>query len=97
MIKIGDIRRLQSQFEDAVKSYQEGIGLARLAKRADYETEALAHLALSELLMGKTVAAKDHASRSVTLGANCSRRQNIWTKSPVELVVASLRGSGRQF
>ena len=73
-IRLADISRQRNQFDQATKMYQSAIELAQRAKRTDYETLALARLALTELLTKKVDAAKDHVGRAVQLGPNCGNR-----------------------
>jgi len=73
-IKMGDIHRLEHQWQQAVPIYQNAIELAQRAKRTDYQTKALARLAISELSAGDTNAAADHIREAVRLGATCGNK-----------------------
>src|SRR5208283_4805122 len=48
--------------------------LAKHANRTDYQTNALSNLAYSELQLGETDAAEEHAGEAVHLGANCGNK-----------------------
>ncbi len=70
-VKLGDIQRYLNHWAQAVSEYQVALQLAELAKRADYQTKALAELAFSEMNAGSTDAAADHVAEAVRLGAHC--------------------------
>jgi len=70
-IRLADIQRQRNKFDQATTMYQTAIELAQRAKRSDYETLAVARLALTDLLMNKVDAARDHAGRAVKLGPGC--------------------------
>ena len=71
MDKLATIQRLLNQFRQAAQMYQSAIDLAKRANRTDYQTTALADLAYSELQLGESDAAEEHAREAVRLGANC--------------------------
>jgi CHAT domain-containing protein len=72
--KMGDIQRLQHQLGQAITIYKSAIELAKRANRTDYQTEALARLAFSELETGATDAAEEHIHEALRLGANCGNK-----------------------
>jgi CHAT domain-containing protein len=73
--KIATIQRLQSQWQSAAELYQAAIELGKRANRTDYQTTALADLAFSELQLGQSDAAEEHAREAVQLGANCGNQK----------------------
>jgi CHAT domain-containing protein len=72
--KMGDIQRFLNQWGQAVPIYKSAIDLAKRANRTDYQTEALARLAYSELRIGETDAAEGHLREALRLGANCGNK-----------------------
>ena len=72
--KTGDIQRYLSQWGQAVTIYKSAFELAKRANRTDYQTEALARLAFSELKTGETDAAGEHIREALRLGANCGNK-----------------------
>ena len=75
VVKIATIQRLQSQWQAAAQLYQAAIELAKRANRTDYQTTALADLAFTELQLGQSDAAEEHAREAVRLGANCGNQK----------------------
>jgi len=73
-IKIANIQRLVNQWRQAATIYQAAIELAKSSNRSDYQTTALSNLAYSELQLGETDAAEEHALQAVSLGANCGNK-----------------------
>ncbi len=73
-IKMGDIQRLENQWQQSVPIYQTAIELAQRANRTDYQTKALARLAFAELRIGDQGAAVDHIREAVRLGVNCGNK-----------------------
>jgi tetratricopeptide (TPR) repeat protein len=53
---------------------QSAIKLAQGSNSVDYQTKALARLAYSELKVGETDSAGEHAREAVRLGANCGNK-----------------------
>jgi len=72
--KMGDIQRFLNQWGQAVPIYKSAIDLAKRANRTDYQTEALARLAYSELRIGEADAAEGHLREALRLGANCGNK-----------------------
>jgi CHAT domain-containing protein len=72
--KLGDIQRYLNQWGQAVPIYKSAIDLAKRANRTDYQTEALARLAFSELKIGETDAAEEHLREALRLGPNCGNK-----------------------
>src|SRR5579864_4864304 len=75
VVKIASIQRMQSQWQPAAQLYQAAIELAKRANRTDYQTTALADLAYTELQLGQSDAAEEHAREAVRLGANCGNQK----------------------
>ena len=73
-VKIATIQRLLNQWQQAATIYQGAIELAKHASRTDYQTTALSNLAYSELQLGQTDAAEQHAQDAVRLGAGCGNK-----------------------
>ena len=73
--KLANIQRLLNQWRQAVPIYQTALQLAKLAGRTDYQTTALSNLSLSELQLGETDAAEEHAREAVRLGADCGNKE----------------------
>jgi len=97
-IKIATIERLVNQFRDAATIYQQAIQLAQRARRQDYETTALSNLSYSELQLGETDAAEEHAREAVRVGANCGNRdfyfEALNTAGEVEVKRGNLVAAG---
>ncbi len=68
--KIATIQRLLNQHRQAIHTYQSAIELAKLGHRTDYQTIALSNLSYSELRVGDSDAAEQHAREAVRLGTN---------------------------
>jgi CHAT domain-containing protein len=68
---LAEILRSLNQFEQAIPIYRQADDLAQKARRADYETRALARMAFSEMRVKQLDAAADHAQKAVSLGPNC--------------------------
>ena len=96
-VKIAHIQRLQNQFRQAATIYQGAIQLAQRANRTDYQTTALSYLAYSELQLGDTDAAAQHAREAVTLGATCGNQdfyfEALNTAAEVEVKRGNLAGA----
>jgi CHAT domain-containing protein len=73
-IKLGNIKQLRSEFNQAATDYQTAIELAQRANRIDYETKALARIAYVELQLDRMDAAKDHSRQAMDLGVNCGNK-----------------------
>jgi CHAT domain-containing protein len=73
-IKMGDILRYNNLWSDGLALYQKAIEWAKLAKRLDYQTKALSHLAYSEMQSGGIDAARGHARDAMRLGETCGNR-----------------------
>lgn len=97
-IKIATIQRLLNQWQQAVPVYQTAIALAQRAKRPDYQTTALANMAYSELQIGETDSAEEHAHEAVRVGADCGNKnfyfEALDTASEVEVKRGDLTAAG---
>ena len=92
-IKIAHIQRLENQFRQAATVYQGAIQLAQHANRTDYQTTALSYLAYSELQLGDTDAATQHAREAVSLGANCGNKDFYFEALNTAAEVEAKRGN----
>src|SRR6516164_2795005 len=92
-VKIAHIQRLQNQFRQAATVYQGAIQLAQRANRTDYQTTALSYLAYSELQLGDTDAATQHAREAVSLGANCGNKDFYFEALNTAAEVEAKRGN----
>lgn len=97
-IKIATIQRLLNQWRQAVPIYQAAIELAKLARRTDYQTTALSDLSYTELQLGETDAAEEHAREAVRLGADCGNKsfyfEALSTAGEVEVKRGNLVAAG---
>jgi tetratricopeptide (TPR) repeat protein len=97
-IKIATTQRLLNQFRQAASLYQASIELAKRANRADYQTAALSNLAYSELQLGETDAAEEHAREAMRLGASCGNKsfyfEALDTAGEVEVKRGNLVAAG---
>jgi CHAT domain-containing protein len=91
--KMGDIQRYVNQWGQAVPIYKSAIDLAKRANRTDYQTEALARLAFSELKIGETDAAAEHIREAVRLGPNCGNKNFYFEALDVAGQVEVKRGN----
>lgn len=92
-IKLATIQRLLNQWQQAVSLYQGAIELAKRANRPDYQTTALANLAYSQLQLGETDAATEHAREAVRVGANCGDKEFYFEALDVAGEVEAKRGN----
>jgi CHAT domain-containing protein len=92
-IKIAHIQRLQNQFRQAATIYKGAIELAQHANRADYQTTALSYLAYSELQLGDTDAAEQHAREAVSVGANCGNKDSYFDALNTAAEIEAKRGN----
>ena len=70
-INLGDILRYVNRWAEAIPVYQLAGQYAQKARRADYETKALARLAFAEMRTNQVDAAGGHAEQAVRVGADC--------------------------
>jgi len=91
--KIATIQRLLNQFRQAATIYQGAIELARHANRTDYQTAALSYLAYTELQLGDTDAAEQHAREAVRLGENCGNKGFYFDALDVAAEIEVKRGN----
>jgi CHAT domain-containing protein len=91
--KIGDIQRFLNQWSQAVLIYKSASDLARRANRTDYQTEAFARLAFSELRTGETDSAEQHIRDAVRLGPNCGNKNFYFEALDVAGQVEVKRGN----
>ena len=96
-LKIGHIQRLQNQLSRAAILYQGAFQLAQHANRADYQTTALSYQAYTELQLGDTDAAAQHAREAVTLGAASGNKDSYFealnTAAEIEVKRGNLAGA----
>ena len=97
-IKIATIQRLVNQWRQAATIYQAAIELAKRSNRPDYQTTALSNLAYSELQLGETDAAEEHAREAVSLGADCGNKgyyfEALDTAAEIEVKRGNLVAAG---
>jgi CHAT domain-containing protein len=70
-INLGDILRYVNRWSDAVPLYQLAGQFAQKARRADYETKALARLAFAQMRTNQVDLAAENVDQAVRLGAGC--------------------------
>jgi CHAT domain-containing protein len=92
-IKVGDVKRLRMQWQQAEPDYKTGLNLAQTAKRRDYQTKALTRLAYSELRTGETDAAAGHIREAVQLGSSCGNEDFYFEALDVAGEVEVARGN----
>jgi CHAT domain-containing protein len=91
--KMGDIQRYLNQWGQAAPIYKSAFDLAKRANRTDYQTEALARLAFSELRIGEADAAEEHIREALRLGANCGNKNFYFEALDVASQAAVKRGN----
>lgn len=93
VIKLATIQRLLNQWREAAAIYQQAIELAKRANRSDYQTTALSNMAYSELQLGETDAAAEHAREAVRIGATCGDKEFYFEALDVAGEVEAKRGN----
>jgi CHAT domain-containing protein len=91
--KMGDIQLHLNQWGQALPIYKSAIDLAKRAQRTDYQTEALARLAFSELRVGELDAAEGYIREALRLGANCGNKNFYFEALDVASAVELKRGN----
>lgn len=93
VIKLATIQRLLNQWRQAAAIYQQAIELAKRANRLDYQTTALSNMAYSELQLGETDAAAEHAREAVRIGVNSGDKESYFEALDVAGEVEAKRGN----